>query len=118
MKIKEQYKVREMAGEHVVIMQGQAGGEMTRIVSLNSTSLYLWQSLSGREFDAGTAARLLVERYDVDARRTLGESFLQPLGHAADDADHQSGTEFAVTFHLGQPAPDALLGVVADRAGV
>jgi len=45
MKIKEQYKVREMAGEHVVIMQGQAGGEMTRIVSLNSTSLYLWQSL-------------------------------------------------------------------------
>ncbi len=74
MKIKEQYKVREMAGEHVVIMQGQAGGEMTRIVSLNSTSLYLWQSLSGRDFDAGTAARLLVERYDVDARKASDDA--------------------------------------------
>lgn len=74
MKIKEQYKVREMAGEHVVIMQGQAGGEMTRIVSLNSTSLYLWQSLSGREFDAKTAARLLVERYDVDARKASDDA--------------------------------------------
>ncbi len=72
MKIREQYKVREMAGEHVVIMQGQAGGEMTRIVSLNST--YLWQSLSGREFDAKTAARLLVERYDVDARKASDDA--------------------------------------------
>ena len=41
MKIKEQYKVREMAGEHVVIMQGQAGGEMTRIVSEQHLALSL-----------------------------------------------------------------------------
>ena len=70
MKIREQYKVREMAGEHVVIMQGQAGGEMTRIVSLNSTSLYLWQSLSGREFGARTA----VGRSGVDARKASDDA--------------------------------------------
>ena len=27
MKIKEQYKVREMAGEHVIIMQGKHGSK-------------------------------------------------------------------------------------------
>ena len=31
---------------------------------------------------------------------------------------HQPRTLAPVTLHLGQPAPDALLGVVADRAGV
>ncbi len=51
MKIRDQYKVREIAGEHVVIMQG-------------------------REFAAEDAARLLTERYGIgddaalrDARR-------------------------------------------------
>ena len=32
MKIREEYKVREMAGEHVVIMQGRLGVDMTKII--------------------------------------------------------------------------------------
>ena len=42
MKIKEQYKVREMAGEHVIIMQGKHGSDLTKIISLNQSALYLW----------------------------------------------------------------------------
>ena len=42
MKFKEGYKVRSMAGENVVIMQGTAGSDMTRIISLNDSSLLLW----------------------------------------------------------------------------
>ena len=41
MKIREEYKVREMAGEHVVIMQGRLGVDMTKIISLNESALYL-----------------------------------------------------------------------------
>lgn len=66
MKIKEEYKVREMAGEHVVIMQGRFGADMTRVISLNESSLYLWNELQGREFDTDEVARLLVERYEID----------------------------------------------------
>ena len=29
MRIKEEYKVREMAGEHIVVMQGRYGVDMT-----------------------------------------------------------------------------------------
>jgi len=67
MKIREEYKVREMAGEHVVIMQGRQGVDMTKIISLNESALYLWNALAGREFSIDDAARLLTERYAIDA---------------------------------------------------
>lgn len=67
MKINEKYKVREMAGEHVVIMQGRYGADMTRVISLNESSLYLWNELQGKEFEVADVAALLVERYGIDA---------------------------------------------------
>ena len=76
MKIREEFKVREMAGEHVIVMPGRGGAaDMTRIVSLNPSSMYLWEKLRGREFTAADAALLLTERYEVDtdtARKDAG----------------------------------------------
>ena len=66
MKLKEQYKVREMAGEHVVIMQGKLGSDLTRIISLNDSALYLWQSIEGKEFSVNTISELLTEQYGID----------------------------------------------------
>lgn len=66
MKIKHEYKVREMAGEHVVIMQGRYGADMTRIISLNESALYLWEAIYDREFDITTVASLLAEHYGID----------------------------------------------------
>ena len=66
MKIKEQYKVREMAGEHVIIMQGKHGSDLTKIISLNDSALYLWNELQGKEFDTEAVADMLVERYGID----------------------------------------------------
>ncbi len=74
MKLREEYKVREMAGEHVVIMQGRYGADMTRVISLNESSLYLWNQLHGREFEVEDAARLLTERYDVDPKTALKDA--------------------------------------------
>lgn len=66
MRIREAYKVREMAGEHVVIMQGRKGVDMTRIISLNDSSLYLWNALAGKDFEVEDVTRLLTDRYEVD----------------------------------------------------
>jgi len=74
MKLREEYKVREMAGEHVVIMQGRYGADMTRVISLNESSLYLWNELRGREFEVEDAARLLTDRYDVDRETALRDA--------------------------------------------
>ena len=63
---KEGYKVRSMAGENVVIMQGSAGSDMTRIISLNDSSLLLWNELQGKEFEVADVAAILVETYGID----------------------------------------------------
>lgn len=66
MNIKEQYKVRQMAGEHVVIMQGKQGSDLTRIISLNESALYLWNAIEGKCFDVDVVAGLLAEHYGID----------------------------------------------------
>ena len=59
MRIKEEYKVREMAGEHIVVMQGRYGVDMTKVIALNETSLWLWNRLQGREFGTDDVRDLL-----------------------------------------------------------
>lgn len=66
MKFKEGYKVRSMAGENVVIMQGTAGSDMTRIISLNDSSLLLWNELQGKEFEVADVVEILVDAYEID----------------------------------------------------
>lgn len=66
MKFKEGYKVRDIAGEHVVIMQGRYGSDMTRVIALNETSMMLWNELQGKEFTAEDVKRLLTDNYEVD----------------------------------------------------
>lgn len=66
MKIKSQYKVREMAGENVVIMQGKGASDLTRIISLNESALYLWGEVEGKEFDTKMVAELLAGQYGID----------------------------------------------------
>lgn len=81
MKIKSQYKVREMAGENVVIMQGKGASDLTRIISLNESALYLWGELEGKEFDSAKVASLLAERYGIDTDVALrdGERWIERL---------------------------------------
>lgn len=81
MKLDAKYKVREMAGEHIIVMPGSYGVDMTRVVALNPTSLYLWNALQGKEFEAADVANLLVAEYDVDdetARRDA-EKWIEQL---------------------------------------
>ena len=74
MKISEKFKVREMAGEHVIIMPGRGGADMTRILALNDSSLYLGETLRGRDFTTEEAAGLLTERYEVDEATALRDA--------------------------------------------
>lgn len=65
MKFKEGYKVRNIAGESVVIMQGKLGADMTRVIALNNTSLLLWEKLQGVDFTEETVRDILLENFDV-----------------------------------------------------
>ena len=58
--------MRSMAGENVVIMQGALKSDMTRIISLNETSLMLWNELQDRDFEVEDIADILVDEYGID----------------------------------------------------
>ena len=66
MKIKQGCKVREIAGENVVVMQGQSGTDFTRIITLNDSALLLWQSLENKDFTNEDVASVLTDNYEVD----------------------------------------------------
>ncbi len=72
MKIKDNYKVRSIAGENLIVEQGKSHADMTKVISLNATALLLWNSLAGRDFTVAEAADVLVEHYGID--RTLAET--------------------------------------------
>ena len=73
MKIKENYKVRKVAGENIIIGQGASHSDMTKIISLNSTALLLWEKLSGKEFTLDEAASLLVGEFGIGKEQALAD---------------------------------------------
>lgn len=66
MKIKDNLKVRNIVDEHVILMPSANGDSSTRVISLNSTSFFLWESLSGKDFEEKDAVDLLCERFEVE----------------------------------------------------
>lgn len=74
MKIKANYRLRDVAGETIVVNQGSAGADLTRIISLNSTAKLLWEELAGAEFSLEDAAELLVKTFGIDKQRALEDA--------------------------------------------
>lgn len=69
MKINENFKVRAIAGENLIVKQGAQTADMTKIISLNDSALLLWNALNGREFTLDDAAAVLVDTYGIDTER-------------------------------------------------
>lgn len=67
MRINPRYKVRNVADENIVLVQGRNPGDMTTVIALNETSLFLWNQLQGSDFEISDICKLLVDRYEVDA---------------------------------------------------
>lgn len=82
MKFKEGYKVREIAGENVIIKQGRFGADMTRVIALNSTSLLLWEELQGKEFEIEDVIKILTDNYEVDPQIAAADAakWVEKLG--------------------------------------
>ena len=65
MKIKSEYKLREIAGEVIIVNQGTVGIDMTRIISLTDSARELYEHLVDKDFTLDDAAGVLVDIYDI-----------------------------------------------------
>lgn len=85
MKINSIYKIREIAGESIVVNQGTANVNMTRIISLNASARLLYETLAGGEFTLEDAAKVLTATYGISEEQALRDAAvwvesLQKLG--------------------------------------
>ena len=67
MKINPNYKLREVAGETIVVNQGTAEVNMTRIISLNASARLLYDSLANKDFTLEDVAQILSDTYGIPA---------------------------------------------------
>ena len=74
MKINSNYKLREVAGETIVVNQGIAGLDMTRIISLNASAKLLYESLAEKEFTTEDAAHILTTTYGIGNAQALEDA--------------------------------------------
>lgn len=74
MRINPNFRLSEIAGETIVVNQGVAGMDMTRIISLNSSARRLYEHLCGKEFTLEDAADFLSATYGISEGQALHDA--------------------------------------------
>ncbi len=67
MKIKKECQVSEVAGENIILLQGNDTIDTTKLLSLNDTSLWLWEQIKDIDFTEQTIAEMLMSEFEVDS---------------------------------------------------
>lgn len=58
--------LRRLGTEAVIIAESQELIDFDRLVSLNESAAYIWETLPDSDFSIETITRLLTNRYDVE----------------------------------------------------
>lgn len=66
MRIDKRQKIRDVAGEHIVIRMGAGVTDMTEVVGLNESAMELYNAFKELEFSLDDVVRRLTELYEVD----------------------------------------------------
>lgn len=69
MKIKNGFELRDVCGEKVVIAQGLENLDFSKLITLNESAAYLWESIAGKTFTETDLVSLLCAEYDVTAEQ-------------------------------------------------
>ena len=59
--------MRKLGRDYIVVGEGLKQVNFNKMIVLNETAAFLWESVSGKEFTKEELARLLTEKYDVSA---------------------------------------------------
>lgn len=66
MKIRDNFILREIAGEHILIPVGEAALRVHGMVTLSESALLLYEKLQQRECDEEDLVNALLAEYDVE----------------------------------------------------
>ncbi len=81
MKLKNEFTLREIAGDYIVIPTGENYLDFGAVISLNETGAFLWKQLEAVR-SAEELAQALVEEYGIDFETAAADAsdFVKLLG--------------------------------------
>ena len=74
MRIIEGFILRNVLGQATIVGEGVGQIDFNKLITLNDSAAYLWQSVEGKEFDVQTLANLLVDKYGIDQDTALTDA--------------------------------------------
>ena len=83
MKISENYILREIAGEYIVVPTGSAAMDFKGLITLNDTGVFLWKLLQEDDQTKESLLDALCEEYEAvreEGKKDIIE-FLQKIRH-------------------------------------
>lgn len=70
MKLKDNFELRDVCGEKVLISCGEANVDFSKIVALNDTAAFLWEEAKKmEEFTVESLTKVLCDNYEVEPAR-------------------------------------------------
>lgn len=66
MRINSRYKLRKLAGESVLFLQGNVDGTTSKLMTFNEASVLLWENFCDKDFETEDVAKFILSEYDID----------------------------------------------------
>lgn len=73
MKLKKGFKVREVAGNYMLLPYGEECINFNCIFSMSESAAWLWNALQDKDFTESEALSLILGEYDVDEATALAD---------------------------------------------
>ncbi len=70
----EGLKIRNIAGENLIVRKSVKAVDMTKVVSFNKTAVYIWEAIGNNEFTENDVAQLLVAEFGIDYSQALKDA--------------------------------------------
>ncbi|MBR3717742.1 MAG: PqqD family protein [Bacteroidaceae bacterium] len=74
MKLRKGFALREICGERIVVPEGLDVINFNKLISLNGSAKYLWETLQDKEFTVQDVAKLLTDKYEVEEATALSDA--------------------------------------------
>ena len=74
MRIKSNYKLREIAGEAIVENQGTTGVDKTRIISFNQSARMLYLDLVDKDFTLEDVVSIMMDKFGITREMAIKDA--------------------------------------------
>lgn len=74
MRIKKGFNLRTVCGENIIVAEGRENIDFSKIISMNESSAFLWNSVKDADFNIDDMAGKLTAEYDVDKDTAMADA--------------------------------------------